>query len=204
MTLGWFDGVVVAVLAFGIFRGRRNGMSKETLPLLQWLILVPLCAFLYPMAGQFFINVFHWTTLESYVSGYLILAVIILLIFGILKKLFMERMEKSSVFGAGEFYVGMLSGFIRVACILIAVLALLNAPVYTQEEIDAHAAYVKKNFGGDMYSGNYFPTLQQLQEQILKDSATGLFVKDNLGFLLINGTAAPPAEKTQPKVLSDQ
>ncbi|HEX3890338.1 MAG TPA: hypothetical protein VHX90_05750, partial [Verrucomicrobiae bacterium] len=66
MMPGWFDGVVVLALAFGIFLGRRNGMSKELLPFLQWLILVPLCAFLYPIAGTFFINVFHLDKLTSY------------------------------------------------------------------------------------------------------------------------------------------
>src|SRR6185437_16740310 len=87
-TIGWFDGVVAIVLAFGVFRGRRNGMSKELLPFLQWIILVPLCAFLYPIAGQFFINIFQWSKLTSFICGYLTLAVIVLLIFGILKKLF--------------------------------------------------------------------------------------------------------------------
>jgi uncharacterized membrane protein required for colicin V production len=200
LTLGWFDGVVVIVLAFGIFRGRRNGMSKELLPFLQWIILVPFAGFLYPFAGRFFINVFHLSTLESYVAGYVTLAAIVLLIFSILKKLFMERMEKSNLFGNGEFYIGMLSGLVRMACIIIAVLALLNAPVYTQAEIEAHAAYVKKNFGGGMYSGDYFPTVQEIQEQIFEDSATGPFVKDNLGFFLINTTAAPAPEKPEPKI----
>lgn len=204
MTLGWFDGVVLVVLIFGMFRGRRNGMSKELLPFLQWIILVPLCGFVYPMAGQFFVNVFRWTKPQGNLAGYLTLAVIVLLIFGVLKKLFMERMEKSNLFGGGEFYVGMLSGFIRMACIIIVVLALLNAPVYTQAEIDAHAAYVKKNFGGDMYSGDYFPTVQEVQEQVFKDSATGPFVKDNLGFFLINNTAAPAPEKPEPKILTGQ
>jgi hypothetical protein len=165
---------------------------------------VPFCAFFYPIAGQFFINVLRWSKLTSYVCGYVILAVIILLIFGILKKLFMERVEKSSMFGNGEFYVGMLSGLLRASCILIVVLALLNAPVYTQADIDEHAAYVKKNLGGDMYSGDYFPTLQQVQEQVFQKSIAGPFIKSDLGFFLINNTAAPPPEKPQPKILVGQ
>lgn len=200
MMPGWFDGVVVLALAFGIFMGRRNGMSKELLPFLQWLILVPFCAFLYPIAGTFFINVFHWKKLTGYVWGYITLAVIVLLIFGIIRKLFAERMEKHALFGNGEFYIGMASGLFRAACILIVVLALLNAPVYTQADIDAHIAYAKKNFGGDTYSGDYFPTLQEIQEQVFKDSLTGPFVKNYLGFLLINNTAPAPAAKPQPKI----
>ena len=41
MSFNWFDMVVVVVLGFGLFRGRRNGMSKELIPLLEWLVLVP-------------------------------------------------------------------------------------------------------------------------------------------------------------------
>src|SRR5258708_8858083 len=98
MTLGWFDAVVVIGLAFGIFRGRRNGMSQELLPLLQWLILVPLCGFLYPMAGQFFINIFRWSKLTSYICGYITLALVVVLIFCVLRKVFAERLGKNVAF----------------------------------------------------------------------------------------------------------
>ncbi|HZF01610.1 MAG TPA: CvpA family protein [Methylomirabilota bacterium] len=201
MTWGWFDIVVLCVLAFGLFRGRRNGMSQELLPLFQWLILVSVCAFLYPMAGQFYINTFHWGKLTSYICGYITLAFVVLLIFGILRKLFGERLGKSGAFKGGEYYLGILSGLIRTACILIVVLAFLNAPVYTEADVQAHAAYVKKNLGGDMYSGDYFPTLQQVQEQVFKNSCTGPFVKENLGMLLINNTATPLPAKPQPKIM---
>jgi uncharacterized membrane protein required for colicin V production len=201
MTWGWFDIVVLCALAFGLFRGRRNGMSQELLPLLQWLVLVSACAFLYPIAGQFFINTFRWSKLTSYICGYITLALVVLLIFGILRKLFAERLAKSAVFKGGEFYLGMLSGLIRTACILIVVLAFINAPVYTEADVQAHAAYVKKNLGGDIYSGDYFPTFQQVQEQIFKDSCTGPFVKENLGMLLISNTATPVSAKPAPKII---
>ena len=29
LPFGWFDVVLVAVLGFGLFRGRKNGMTKE-------------------------------------------------------------------------------------------------------------------------------------------------------------------------------
>ncbi len=207
MTLGWFDGVVLLALAWGIFKGRRHGMSREFLPLLQWLIIVPLCGFLYSLAGQFYINTMRWTKLTGYVCGYLTLAFVVLLIFSVLRKLFTERLAKSDTFKNTEYYLGMLGGAIRMICILIVLLALLNAPVYTQADIDAHAAYVHKAFGGDQagFSGDYFPTLQQIQEQVFKKSAAGPWAKDNLGMLFINNTApaAPnePALKPKPKAV---
>jgi uncharacterized membrane protein required for colicin V production len=194
LPFNWFDIAVILIVLFGFFRGRHNGMSKECLPLLQWLVLIPVCAFLYPLAGQFYINTFHWDKLTSYVAGYATLAFVILLFFNILKKLFAERMEKSDTFKKGEYYLGMLSGMVRMACIIIVALALLNAPVYTKQDVQAHQAYVKKTYGGDTYSGDYFPTLQQIQEQVFKKSFLGPVTKEHLGMLLINNTSAQPGQ----------
>src|SRR4051812_43003456 len=114
VPFNWFDLAVLLILMFGFYRGRRNGMSKECLPLLQWLVLVPLCAFLYPIAGQCYMNFFHWDTFQSDLAGYLTLAVVVLMFFGILKKLFAERMANSDTFKKGEYYLGMLSGLVRM------------------------------------------------------------------------------------------
>jgi hypothetical protein len=81
---------------------------------------------------------------------------------------------------------------------LLAVLALLNAPFYTAADIKTHDAYVKRWFGGGLYSGDYFPSLQTVQEQVFTKSFTGPYIKDYLGPLLIE-TAPPPAAKPKPK-----
>src|ERR1035438_6850503 len=49
LPFNWFDMAVLVVLGFGLFRGRRNGMSKELLPLLQWLVMVTVCGLGYAM-----------------------------------------------------------------------------------------------------------------------------------------------------------
>ena len=87
---------------------------------------------------------------------------------------------------------------IRFACMLLAVLALLNAPVYTAQDIKKHDAYVKRWFGGGLYSGNYFPSVQIVQEQVFTKSFTGPYIKDYLGPLLIE-TAPPLAAKPEHK-----
>ncbi len=100
----------------------------------------------------------------------------------------------------------MLSGMVRYACMLLFVLALLNAPVYSAAEIAKAKAYNARWFGGGEqgYTGNFFPTLQQIQEQTFKESFLGPRIKDNLGMLLINtgqsgiGGAQPP--KKQPVI----
>lgn len=198
LPVNWFDAVVVGMLIIGLFRGRKHGMSKEILPLLKWVSLVLVCGIWYPMAAQLLVNTASLSQLPGCIFGYLLLAFVIVLVFMFLKWLLAGRLGDKSLFGGGEYYLGMLSGMIRFACMLLAVLALLNAPVYTMQDIKKHDAYVKRWFGGGLYSGNYFPSLHTVQEEVFTKSFTGPYIKDYLGPLLIE-TAPPPAAKPEPK-----
>lgn len=106
-----------------------------------------------------------------------------------------------------------MAGVVRYACVLIFVLALMNAPVYSAADIAKAKAYNARWFGGGEqgYTGNFFPTLQQIQEQTFKESFLGPRIKDNLGMLLINtgqsgadaakpGPSAPAPPKKQPVI----
>ena len=44
LPINMFDLVVVLVLAAGIFRGRKNGMSEELLSLLKWVAILIGCS----------------------------------------------------------------------------------------------------------------------------------------------------------------
>lgn len=197
-----FDLAVVAVLGFGLFRGRRNGLSKELLPLLLWIFLVPVCAFGYQMVGGFLMNLAHLGRFWSFVDAYLILALVVLLVYSGLKRAFAEKLGKSSFFKGGEYYLGMFAGVIRYACMLVFVMALLNARFFTPAEIESAHAADKQNLGGGEFSGNYFPHLFTVQDWVFKQSFTGSRVKKNLPMLLVftsgpgqqaeNSASAPP------------
>lgn len=189
IPFGWFDVVLVGVLAFGLFRGRKNGMTKEMLPMFQWVAIVLVAGVGYEMFGQFFINSFGMDKLWAYILGYLSVALVVFFVFLLLKKLFQARLTGSNFFGNGEYYLGMISGLIRYFCILMFALALLNARFYTSAEIAAHNAYVNRWFGSD-----FFPDLRTVQTGVFKDSLTGPFIKDYLGVVLIN-SVAPSAQK---------
>jgi len=207
LGFNWFDMVVIVVLGFGLFRGRRNGMSKELLPLLEWLVLVPVCGLVYPMlAGVLagFVPDAFWNCLVAYLA----LAMVVFIVFAILKRQLAEKLVKSDFFKGSEYYLGMLAGLVRYACVLLFVLALLNARVYTPAEIAQQTAYDQKNFGGGLFEGNYFPHLSQIQAAVFKESFIGPRIKDNLGMLLINtgqpgvqpGKNAPEPPKKQPVI----
>jgi len=198
LPVNWFDAVVGGMLIIGLFRGRKHGMSKEILPLLKWVSLVLVCGIWYPMAAQLLVNTAELGRVPSNIFGYLLLAFVIFIVFAILKWLLASRKTENNLFGGGEYYLGMLSGMIRFACMLLAVLALLNAPYYTAAEIKKHDAYVKRWFGGGLYSGDYFPSMHTVQEEVFSKSFTGPYIKDYLGPLLIE-VAPPPEVKPEKK-----
>ncbi|MDE3066886.1 MAG: hypothetical protein KGJ60_04960, partial [Verrucomicrobiota bacterium] len=129
------------------------------------------------------------------------------LIFAFINRAMTKKVETSNYFGAREFYLGIPAGMIRFACMLLAALALLNAPFYTEEQIEAQRAADEKNFGGGMFSGNYFPHLSIIQRQVFRDSFTGPLIRRYLDAMLVStapdgsgpeGFGAPP--KKQPVI----
>jgi uncharacterized membrane protein required for colicin V production len=188
MPVGWFDAVFLVALGFGVFRGRRNGLSRELLPMLQWIVLPITCGMGYPSVAQLCITYLKWSRTISDIAGYVALAVVILVCFAFLKNRFTERLVKYDAFKSGEYYLGMPAGMVRFAFMLLVPLALLNAPVYTATEVAAQKAYQQQTFGGGQegFSGSFFPSLHDIQDSVLMRSITGRFIKKNLGMLLID------------------
>ena len=115
-----------------------------------------------------------------------ILAFIIL--FGLLRRGLGGKLIGSDIFGAAEYYLGMCAGAVRYACIVVVVMALLNARYYRPDEIKAHIKYQQDNYGSV-----YFPTVCALQNEVFGESFTGRTIKTYLGMLLIRPTT--PEEK---------
>ncbi len=198
LPFGWFDVALVAVLGFGLFRGRKNGMTKEVLPMFQWVATVLVCGLAYEMVGQLIINLSGLGKLPGYLLGYFSLMLLVYLLFYSLKKMLMPRLTGSNFFGSGEYYLGMASGLIRYACILFVALALLNAPYYTAADIAGTKAFNARWFGGGEqgFSGDFFPTLQTVQAGVFKDSFTGKYIKDYAGVMLVDSTPGAADKQT--------
>jgi uncharacterized membrane protein required for colicin V production len=199
MPFNWFDIVAVVLLGFGLFRGRRNGMSKELLPLVQWLVIVSVSGLVYPkLAGLLagFIPDKFWTCFLSYLA----LATVVFIVFTFIKQQIAEKLVAGDFFKGGEYYLGMMAGLVRYACVLMFVLALMNAPVFTPAEIAAQTSRDAQNFGGGAgtgFSGNYFPHFSQIQTAVFKESFLGPRIKNIAGMLLID-TGQPGIGGAQP------
>ena len=184
LPVNLFDVVVLVVLALGIFRGRKHGMSEELLSLVKWLAILFGCAALYQPGGELisqFTGMFGLLScyLMAYVAGILLL----FLLFTGIKRVLGGKLLGSDIFGRAEYYLGMGSGLVRFSCILLAALALLNARYFSPTEVRA-----MEKFQDDVYGSNFFPTLHTVQSTVFDKSLTGPWIKENLGFLLIKPT----------------
>ena len=206
LTLGWFDVALVLILAFGIWRGRKRGMSRELLPLLKWLAIVIGGVLGYRLLGDELVasgyvqKIFGTQVLAStagHISAYLIIAAFVWAAFMVINNLFKKKIETATTFGSNEYYLGMVSGLVRCACVVFFLLALLNAPFYTSQEIAAKAAYNKRWFGGGLYDGNYLGDVPSLQNSVFKKSLTGPLIKDHCSALLIESMASGPQKPVQ-------
>ena len=184
LPINVFDLVVIVVLAAGIFSGRKHGMSQELVNLLQWLTILFGCAAIYEWGGekcQGFTVLFG--RLSGYLTAYVAGALLIVLLFILIKRAFGGKLLGSDFFGRTEYYLGMGSGFVRSGCMLLVALALLNARYFSPTEVRAMEKYTD-----DVYGSDYFPTLHSMQQVVFEKSITGAWIKQNLGFLLIKPT----------------
>jgi len=202
LPINWFDVTILVVLGFGIFRGRKNGMTKEVLPVIQWIIVIVAAGLGYGTVATFYNNTCGLSKLWAGVLGYLSIALAIFMIFSVVKKVLMPRLTGSNIFGSAEYYSGMPSGMIRYGCVLIFALALLNARSYSAAEILQKKIYNERWYGGGIYSGDYVPDLHGLQDSVFKESFTGPYIKNYLGVLLIqtgpDDSTGPAKPKPQP------
>jgi uncharacterized membrane protein required for colicin V production len=185
MTMGWFDLVVAALLIFGIFRGRKRGMSVELLDVFRWLLIVVLCGQLYQPLGRYLADYTQITVLAGYVIAYLGIALFIKILFTWLKHAVGEKVVGSDIFGRLEFYLGMGAGALRFACMILFALALMNARFISDAQLKADAKMQKDNFGDIS-----FPTFGSVQQDVFKNSLCGQLVKEHLSNQLIVPTAA--------------
>ena len=180
ISVSWVDFVVVGALGFGLWRGRKRGMSEEFLDIVKWVVTVIAAGLLYQPLGQLLSqSTSVVSTLACYIGTYLALVLIIAIAFSYIKKL-----SGSDAFGSAEYYLGMISGTFRYACILIVAFSFLNARAYSPEEIKASEKYQLDNFGS-----SFFLTLPDLQREVFSQSVAGRTVREYLGFALIQPTA---------------
>jgi uncharacterized membrane protein required for colicin V production len=182
-AIGWFDGAVILMFITGLLRGRSRGMSAELMDLILWLLIVVVGGFAHAPLGKVLSDVTGVGLMICNIAAYLGIAVFLGIVFMMLKHGVGEKLIGSDVFGDLEYYLGMCSGVVRFLCMIFVFMALLNARLYTGDELKAQINYQQKELGSV-----YFPTVGMVQKNVFEKSFTGKFVKDNVSMLLVTPT----------------
>ena len=104
----------------------------------------------------------------------------IFLFFSLIKRSVGLRLFGSNLFGSAEYYLGVPSGMVRYACVLLFALSLLNSRLYTPAQIQA-----SNDFQQRWYGAHFFPDLYNVQDEVFRKSLTGPYIKKYLSVLMI-------------------
>src|SRR6266545_2231909 len=137
LTVNWFDAAAVTMLIIGVIVGRKRGMSSELLSVIQWLAIVFLGAMACGPVGKWLAELSGFSPVTTYITAYLLAALVIKIVFWMIKRMAGEKLVGSDVFGNLEYYLGMIAGGVHFTCITIFALALLHAKPVNAEHLAA-------------------------------------------------------------------
>ena len=185
LPVNWFDIFVVVMLGVGYAIGKKRGMSQESVTVLKWIALMLLAAIAYEPLGQWLDSMLHLGKLTSYLIAYVLTTLVVAVLFIFINRTIVEKLKGTDTFGKAEFYLAMPAGMLRFACIVVVLMALLNARYYSPAEVKAQEKYDIENYGS-----SFFPRLYTVQDDVFKHSFVGKQFKEHLEFLLIKSTPA--------------
>jgi uncharacterized membrane protein required for colicin V production len=199
VPLNWVDLLTAVVLFVGILRGRKRGMSEELLDTLQWIAIVVVGGLFYQHLAQALAHPSLMSPASVHVASYVLIALTIKLVVTFVKRHTGEKVVGSDLFGRSEYYLGMLAGAARWACVYLFLLNLLHAPYYTREMLVATEKSQEKNFGDVR-----FPTFGAIQHTFFNDSATGWATEKYLEPILIRSMPGTVADLRTDRPLAAQ
>jgi uncharacterized membrane protein required for colicin V production len=176
----WFDLVFLGIIATGVVVGRKRGMSTELLDLVQWAAIVVIGSLAYAPLGKEVALFTGFSLTTSFVMAYLLVAGGIYALFLVLKRQLGRKLFGSDVFGAAEYYFGMVAGAVRYFLILIFALALFSAPQISDAELAKRIAAQNESLGAI-----YFPPYGSIQREVFRASLSGRLIKEQLSAQLI-------------------
>lgn len=185
LSVSWVDLVVVGLLGVGIWRGRKRGMSEELLDIVKWALIVLAAGFLYEPSGRFLRETTSiFSPLACYLTSYIALALGVVALIATVRHSVGSKLVGSDTFGSAEYYLGMVAGAFRYACIMLVSMAFLNARYYSPEEVAASTKYQMDNYGS-----SFFLTLPDLQKEVFQRSFAGRLTREHLNVVLIQPTS---------------
>jgi uncharacterized membrane protein required for colicin V production len=204
LDFGLFDVLLVLAIGVGIWRGKVRGISEELLDMLQWVVLVVAAGFLYSYAGDLLVKT-GLQRLTANIGGYLLIAFVVLILFGFIQKSVGNKLVDSDFFGGWEYRLGAAAGAVRFFCMYVVVLALLSSRFFDAAAVAAERKYQEKEVGLVLV-----PTWGMAQQMALYDNMAGPYLRQYLSYVLMRpvgyaklGPDGNTLGKQQQRVLDD-
>ncbi len=185
LSFRWFDLVAVALIFVGVFHGRKNGMSQELFNTLKWLVMLSVAPLLYHPLGKFLLKFVPLKAMYVYVGAFIIIAVILKGVLMTVRKKIKDKMSGSDVFGSAEYPLGMLAGGFQYSCLLVMIVACLNA-----KYVDEEALKRQDQFQRDAMGEKFIPTPANLHKDAMT-SIAGVTIKKYFKYQLIEPVDSP-------------
>lgn len=180
LTFNWFDGVALLMIITGVMVGRKRGMSAELLDTMQWLLIVLLSALAADPFGRAIADISGFGAVFCYILAYVLTAIGVKLAFWLIRRAAGQKLIGSDVFGRLEYYLGMVAGGTRFACMTIFALAILHA-----RPVDEAALAKQLKEQNEVLGHVYFPPYGVVQKAVFKESFSGKLAKEYIPDQLI-------------------
>ncbi len=185
ISFRWFDLVAVALIFVGVFHGRKNGMSQELFNTLKWLIMLAVAPFLYEPVGKLLLKFVPLKALYVYVGAFVAISAIVHALLVTVRKKIKDRMSGSDVFGSAEYPLGMLAGAFQYSCLMVMIVACLNAKYVDEKALQAQDTAQREAMGE-----KFIPTPGNLHKDAMT-SIAGQFIKKYFKNQLIKPVDGP-------------
>ena len=190
MPFSWFDGVVIVLLGVGVFKGKKHGMSEELFPLMAWLAVAVGAGMLYQPVGNFLAEHVRIPRYWIMVLTYIFIAFMLHTIFTVIRKKAKDQVQKIDIFGKMEYFLGMIAGALKVACMIVVGVSLFCSKIVTEEEVKRDRAKQENDLGT-----TFFPTRKTAHYDIVYGSFTGDFLRNKVPNLVMQPVTGGPGKK---------
>lgn len=182
--INWFDALLVGVIIFGVYRGKKTGALPQIFGFCQWTLMLVICSFLYAAPIRWLSKPCH---MQPDVMGLIIYPIELAGVGSVLlfiRFLIERKVEKREAFGRCENYVAMLAGAARFFVILLTAMAWLSGCYVTENDLRDYKKSIDDNFGGIG-----LPAISMIHDDVFHGSFSGRFAKEYLKPVLME--AAP-------------
>ena len=188
LPLNWFDATFFAVIGYGAYSGKKNGLSGEHVPLAQWILTGLAGGTMGDLFGSLLMLALKLSSYWSHMIGAVVWIVMVWGAFAFLKSKGLSQLKDSDWFGRTEYPFGVVAGSIKTLCILLTVLSLLNGRIYTAAQVRAQRDAQIEELGSAL-----FPTVGMINGSVFQSSFFGPRLRRWFGWAMI--TTSPPPHR---------